>query len=231
VSLVNKNFYFGKQANIVVGSANFAALISASPVSFGLSAAQATAFGVVDTALQSAYIAAVTPETRTSVTIQAKDRAIHNMRAQAITLAKLIYGTATVTDSQLVSLGLLPRTVPTPRRVPGAAPVMEFISCNGRVATVGIHGAPPDSSRGKPFGAIGADVYSFVGAEAPTDPTAFHHEGMATRSKFQITFPNTVASGATVWLSAVWVSARGQRSLGSTPISFTLQGGLVPVAA
>jgi hypothetical protein len=40
-----------------------------------------------------------------------------------------------------------------------------------------------------------------------------------------------VPSGATVWLSASWVNARGQASVGSTPISFTLQGGAVPAAA
>ncbi len=50
---------------------------------------------------------------------------------------------------------------------------------------------------------------SFVGADAPTDPRVYHYEGMATRSTTQVLFPDTVASGATVWLSAQWVSARG----------------------
>jgi hypothetical protein len=40
-----------------------------------------------------------------------------------------------------------------------------------------------------------------------------------------------VPSGATIWLSAQWVSARSQLSPGSTPISFTLQGGALPAAA
>ena len=67
--------------------------------------------------------------------------------------------------------------------------------------------------------------------EAPEDPAAYHFEGMATRAKMQILFPNTVPSGATIWLSAQWVSARGQLSFGSVPVSFTLQGGAIPVAA
>jgi hypothetical protein len=34
-----------------------------------------------------------------------------------------------------------------------------------------------------------------------------------------------------VWLSACWVSQRGQIGNASTPISFTLQGGAISAAA
>ena len=94
-----------------------------------------------------------------------------------------------------------------------------------------LHGAAPDSTRGKPFGAIGANVFSFVGPEAPTDPKAYHFEGLTTRPKVQLLFPDSVASGATVWISACWVSARGQIGTGSVPISFTIQGGAVAAAS
>jgi len=69
-----------------------------------------------------------------------------------------------------------------------------------------------------PFGAKGADIYSFVGAEAPTDPNEYRFEGMTTRATVDILFPNSVASGATVWLSARWISSRGQKSQASYPL-------------
>ncbi len=75
------------------------------------------------------------------------------------------------------------------------------------------------------------NIYTFVGPEAPTDPRQYHFEGPTTRPTTQIIFPNTVPSGATVWVSAQWVSARGQLSIGSVPISFALQGGAIPAAA
>ena len=90
---------------------------------------------------------------------------------------------------------------------------------------------PPDTGRGKPFGAVGANVFSFVGETAPTDPRQYHFEGMATRTITQVLFPNSVASGAMVWLSACWVSARGQTGMACAPVSFTLQGGAVLAAA
>src|SRR6478752_3486747 len=97
-----RNFYFGKDADIVTGSANFASLIATGFASYGLTSAQSTAFGTLNTALQSAYSAAVNPTTRTPVTVEAKTIAIKNMRASAINLAKIVYSTATVNDSQLM---------------------------------------------------------------------------------------------------------------------------------
>ena len=79
--------------------------------------------------------------------------------------------------------------------------------------------------------ADGPGYVRFVGAEAPSDPRAYHFEGMTTRTIAQVLFPNTVASGATVWLSACWVSARGQIGIACAPVSFTLQGGAVMPAA
>ena len=225
-----RNFYFGKDADIVAGSANFASLIATGFASYGLTTGQATSFGTLNTALQSAYTAAVNPPTRGPVSIEAKNLAIKNMRASAILLSKIIYATATVTDTQLVGLGLLPRSGRAPIPVPAIPPTVEVISVMGRVVKIRVHDLETER-RGLPFGASGANIYSFVGADAPTDPRAYHFEGMTTRAVNNIIFPDSVASGATVWLSAQWVSNRGQVSVGSTPISFTIQGGAIPAAA
>src|SRR5437867_7748661 len=93
--LMPRNFYFGKDADIVAGSANFASLIATGFASYGLTTGQATAFGTLNTALQSAQSAAVNPPTRTPVAIEARNVALRNMRASAINLAKIVYSTAT----------------------------------------------------------------------------------------------------------------------------------------
>lgn len=227
---MSRNFYFGKAANIVNGSANFGTLISATPTAYGLTAGQATAFAALNTALQSAYATAIEPTTRSPVAIQAKNLAIRNMRNSAKLLAKIAYATSTVTDAQLVALGLLPRTSPSPRPIPTEAPILEVVSVSGRLVTIRIHDAASESRRKAP-GAVGANIFSYVGAAAPADPGAYRYEGMATRSTMELLFPNSVASGATVWLSAQWITARGQTSVGSSPMSFTLQGGAVVAAA
>lgn len=225
------NFYNGRNADVVAGSANFAALIATGFASYGLTTGQATSFGTLNTALQTAYSAAIEPTTRTRVTIASKNLAIRNMRANAVLLARIIYATATVTDSQLVALGLLPRSARTPIPAPTTSPIVEVGTVSGRIVNLRLHSSDSER-RGMEAGAKGANLYSYVGATPPTDPRDYHFEGMATRTITQILFPNTVASGANVWLSARWVSARGATGPASTPVSFTMQGGAVlPEAA
>jgi hypothetical protein len=227
----NRNFYFKKGADIVAGSANFAAKIATNFATYGISNAQATFFGTLNTTLQDKWTLATTPDTRTPVAIEQKNLAIKAMRTEAIMLAAICNRTPTVTDAMLVELGLLPRTTPTPRPVPPDAPVVEYVSCNGRLVKIKLHGAPPDTGRGKPFGAQSANIFTFVGDEPPNDPRLYHFEGSTTRPNTEILFPNSVANGATVWISACWASARGERGPGSVPISVTVQGGAIPAAA
>jgi hypothetical protein len=220
-----RNFYHGKQADIVTASANFASLIAAQPTDYALTPAQATAFGLLNTALQSSYTAAITPETRTPVAIEEKNLAIRNMRTMAIGLAKLMYSAVgTVTDAQLVSLGLLPRTSPTPIPPELLAPILEVLSVTGRTANVRVHQSTGDARR-KPIGSAGAQIFTHVGPTAPADPTEYHYEGLATRGRLAIQFPNSVASGATAWIAAAWVSQRGVVGMACTPVQVTIQGG------
>jgi hypothetical protein len=228
---MSRNFYYRITADAVAGSANFASLIATGFASYGLTSAQSTAFGSLNTALQSAWTEATEPTTRTRITIAQKNLCLRNMRTNAVLLAKIIYATPTVTDAQLIGLGLLPRATRTPVPAPTTAPVVEVGVVSGRLVNLRLHSADSER-RGMEHGAKGANVYSYVGATPPTDARDYFFEGMTTRTNTQVLFPGGVASGATVWLSARWVSARGQLGPASAPVSFTLQGGAaVPEAA
>src|SRR5689334_20139871 len=108
------NFYVGADARILTGSANFSTLITGAPTTYGLVAAQATAYAALNTAYAAAYDAAKDPGTRTTVTVAAKDQARRSLVASAKQLAAIVRSTASVTDSQLLELGLSRRSAPTP---------------------------------------------------------------------------------------------------------------------
>ncbi len=112
----NFAFLFGKY-RIVTGSANFASMIQTAFATYGLSSAQQAAFATLNTALQSAYTAAITPETRTSAAILTKNQAITNMRANAKTLAK-VTGYRHRHGEQFAA-GVAPGFCPAPFRRPG----------------------------------------------------------------------------------------------------------------
>lgn len=226
-----RNFYYRNEPDAVAGSASFAASIAADPKSFGLTPAQAASFGQVNDALQASFALATTPATRTVVAVARKNQDLQAMRTAALNLSRIVYATPAVSDPQLISLGLSPRPVRTPRAVPATPPSVQVLKVDGRTVDLRLNARGADR-RGLPFGATGAHLYSFVGDQPPADSRGYHFEGLTTRAKTSLTFPATVASGATVWLSACWVGSRGQTSPFAAPRPFALQGGyIVPQTA
>jgi hypothetical protein len=228
---MGRNFYSGTDAELASGSTNVVSIITPSPVTYGITSAIVVSYTALTTNFNDLYDQVIAPATRTPILVASKNNAKKLLKTASANLARIFVGGSLVTNEMLQALRMNERVIPQPRPVPPFAPVVEYVSCNGRLVTIKLHGAPPDTGRGKPFGATSANIFTFVGDEPPTDPRAYYFEGASTRPTTQIQFPNTVASGATVWISACWVSARGQRSPGSVPISCTIQGGAIPSAA
>ena len=225
------NFYVGTDAEVAVGSANFVTVLTPNIVAYGVTSAQLATYNTYNTAYQAAYMAAKEVNTRTKPNVTAKNTAKSNLTISAKYLSSIIRSNMSVTDSQLVALGLQPRNLPAPAPFPTSVPAVEIISCTGRLVKIRVHDISSDSKRGKPASTIGANMYSFVGAQPPTDARAYHFEGMTTKSYTDILFPDTVASGATVWLCAGWVGTRGEVGISCDAVMFTLQGGSVRAAA
>ena len=225
--MATKNFYHGKLADIVVGSANFAAQIAADFAALGLTSAQSTAFGALNTTLQSCWALSSVPETRTSVTIEATRDAVDAMREAAIPLAKQLVGNPAVSDSQLVALGLLPRTTPTQSQLITVMPALTVEEVQGRNVRIRVRDAS-GATRGKLPGAIGAMVFSYVGATPPSGAEGWTNEGPITKDSAIIAFDESVAVGAKVWFAAQWFNSKGTGP-GCTPVGAMIndEGSLV----
>ena len=127
------------------------------------------------------------------------------MRANAVQLARIVYATATVTDTQLVAPGLLPRSRPRRGR-PSTPPTVEVIAVMGRLVKIRLHDIDSER-RGLPFGATSANIYSFVGPKTPTDPRPYHFEARRHAPRRTSFFPTA------------WPAARpcGSALLGECP--------------
>ena len=148
-----RNFYYRLEADIVAGSANFAACIAAAPAAYGLTEAQATAFGALNAALQSAYTAANEPATRSPVAIADKNLAIANVRESALNLGRIVSTTPGVTDAQLIELGLKPRAARAPVPPPSARPGVGVVAVHVRTVSVRLYDSESGARRAKPPGA------------------------------------------------------------------------------
>lgn len=219
-----QNFYHGRLAEIVIGSANFASQIASDFAALGLTSAQSTAFGAANTALQSAWALSSVPDTRTPVAIEATQDAVTAMRALAIPLAKQLVGNPAVSDAQLVSLGLLPRTGRQPSVLITEMPVVTIKKQQGHSFYLLVRGTP----RGKLPQALGAIVYSAVGASPPTDFDGWTCEGPITKDSTLVVLDSALPVGTKVYFAAQWFNPKGVGP-GSTPLAAVIgaEGSLV----
>lgn len=217
-----------KDSLLVPFSTNFNDRIVASPATFSLSAAQASAYTALHTPYVAAYnamMAARADGTRSMSFTATKDSTKRALLNYARQLYTFVQANATVSDANKILLGIHLKVIPTPIPPPGVAPATDVVSVNNRTVWVNVHDSASTTKRGKPAGATAAWVYSFVGTEYPSDPSAWNFEGATTKPKFGIVFPSSVAGGTQVWLCAAWINAKQQAGPTSVPITTNLQGG------
>ena len=229
-----ENFLPAREADLLNFASNMNTLIVASPVSFGLDAAAASAFTALFTSFQTAYAAAVSPSSNSHANKVAKN----NAKAAMIDgpggireLARLIQANPAVPDTRKAQLGLTVRDVePSPIPPPSTAPAITIESVAGRQVHVRLRDAENPDRRGKPDGVEGATILTFVGAEAPADPAAWSYAFNTSKTVFDIDFPASVAVGAKVWVTAFWFNPRKQSSPPATPQSTHIGAGLAMAA-
>lgn len=221
-----KDYIPSNDADLLAWGANFSSLISADPVSFGLSAAIATNLAGKQTAWANALEAATNPTTRGGSTVLAKDTQRADFVAYCRLLARAIQGTLTVTNQQRYDLGLTVRdTEPAPIPPPSASPGLDIIETVGNTVRIRLHDSTSTTRRGKPAGVAGAAIFAFAGPVAPTDEAGWVFQGNTTRTTFNVTFPPSTAPGSKVWLCAFWFNAKAQSGPSCMAVGVNLPGG------
>ena len=217
-----------KDSLLVPYSTNFNDRIVANPSTFQLLPAQATNYTALHDPYVAAYdamMAARADGTRSKSLTNAKDNAKRDLLIYARQLYSFVQSNNSVSQANKILLGIHLRVIPAPIPRPGVQPAVDVIKVSGRTVSLNIHDSASSLKRGKPAGATAAWVFSFVGENYPSDPTAWNFEGATTHPKFDILFPSTVAGGAQVWVCAAWINAKQEVGPTSVPITTNLPGG------
>lgn len=226
-----RDFIPSREAELVTWAENFATLLTAAPTDYGVTLEQAAACAALFGAFDMAYTAANNPATRSRVTVVTKNAAKDAMVADIRALARIIQASPLVNDTLRAQLGLTVRDPdPSPIPVPAEAPEMDILSVSGYTVRVRLHGVDLPG-RAKPEGVEGAVVVSYVGQSPPQDINLWTFQGNTTRTTLDVTFPDDVAPGTTVWLRAFWYNPKAQAGPASPAMSTYLQIGNLPQAA
>jgi len=219
-----------KEADLLAWSSAFSALITASPTSYGLTAAQATAYATLHSTFASAYAIAIDPNSNSKANVQGKNAAKEALLygpGGAWQLVNVCQAWPSMNDSRRTQLNIrVPDTDPTPVPVPSESPVIDVVSTFGTTIRVKVHQASegPTTPSGKPEGVKGASVCWFAGENPPADPVLFHFGANTTKNVVDVQLPATTTPGAKVWLTAFWFNNKMQSGPGATPVSIHIPG-------
>lgn len=188
---------------------NFTSLLTAAPATYGLTAPDAVVCAAQYTAWHPAYIAATDPNTRTSVTVAAKDAARVTAESVVRPYAIRISQNAAVLPGDKVAIGVnLPNTTPVPIPPPVTFPQISLRSAEPLVHILQWQDSGLGTGKKKPFGAIGCELYRAVGVAPAVDPSVAVYAGTFTKSPLRSQFDASQVGKMCTYF-ARWITRSG----------------------
>lgn len=214
-------------SKLVPWSTTFRDVLVASPGNFFYDPADLVPLTSATNLFLSAQLAVANPEARSGALILARNNAQAAYYEVARPMYDAIQSNPNITDENKALAGVhVKDSTPTPIPVPNSKPLVSVIQVSGSVATLTIRDIDNQDKRARPLGAAGANLFSFVGENAPTTPDQWKFEGQVTKTKFELQLGQTLPAATKVWITACWYSARGETGPASDPIfTFTQAGG------
>jgi hypothetical protein len=157
-----------REAELVHWATDFSTKVTAAPESYGLTPAQSGEVSVAVDAFTAAYATATNRETRTPVTIEAKDDAKKAMLGVVRGSVRLIQAWPQITDAKRSALGItVPDPTPTRSPLPATSPQVIVRSVDGRLLELQLKEDGTDR-RGKPEGVRSAWSPHSAGGRQPS---------------------------------------------------------------
>ncbi|MCA1558591.1 MAG: hypothetical protein LC731_08645 [Acidobacteria bacterium] len=203
---------------------NFLTTLNGAPAAFGLTAADIAPLTDKQTTWTQAYNANSTAQASAKAASQAKEAARDDYEKALRSIARRVQSNNQVTNEQRALLNL---TVPTGARTPTGAPTTRPVpqvdtSQRLRHAVSFADEATP-SSRARPDGVMGCEIWVKVGDPAPVDATQLQFLGLDTSTPYVATYGGD-AAGKTAYYMLRWVNSKGEYGPWSQTVSATITG-------
>ena len=202
---------------------NFVTYASANEVALGLVVGDLTAITTAQTSWSGALAAHVTAQQGAKSATQQKNAD----RAAVVSLVRALVGqlqaSAEVDDTERAALGItVADTVPTPTGPPTTRPLL-MAGCIQRLQhTIAFMDETTPTSKAKPAGVLGAEIWVKVDDPPPVDPdTDLRFLGVDTRTPYLAQFSGA-DGGKPAHYMARWVNTRGEKGPWSETLTVTI---------
>jgi hypothetical protein len=201
---------------------NFITAALANLTELGLDAADITPVQNALTTWNTAYADNLSAQAAAKGTRETKDTARRDAEAVVRPLVQLLKARGTVTDAQRQSLGVPSRsTTRTAASEPTSRPVATVDTSQRLQHTISFVDELSPTSRAKPSGVSGCEVWVKVGDAAPVDPGELTYLATDTRTPYTASFDGA-DGGKTAYYMLRWVNTRGERGPWSQTVAATI---------
>jgi hypothetical protein len=203
---------------------NFASVVAANLAAYGLVATDLDDFNAAKAIWDTAYPDQVTKQQAAQAATAAKTTASDALETAARSVVRTIQADDSVSDEAKQAAGLtVGDSIPTAAAAPTTSPVAEIDTAQRLRHTVAFRDESSPTSRAKPKGVRGAEIWMKVGGNPPANEKELRFVTLDTRTPHVIDFEPAEAN-QTVYYWLRWISTRGEQGPWSAMVQATVVG-------
>lgn len=201
---------------------NFVSYASANLAALGLVAGDLTPVTTAQSTWGTAYPAHVSAQGNAQGATQTKKNARDAYVAALRPLVKRLQASAAVDAAEKANLGItVPDTEPTPTGPPTTRPLGK-VDCGERLQhTIAFMDETTPTSKSKPAGVLGAEIWVKIGSPAPVDPAELAFLALDTKTPYVTEFAGA-DGGKMAHYMLRWINAKGDKGPWSETVSATI---------
>ncbi len=201
---------------------NFVDNVAENAAALGATPAQVTSLQAVKTDWDTKYPASITAQATAASAVQAKSDSRGAAEDFVRPFVSMLQANTAVTDAQRQALGITVRLkTRTAAGAPNSKPVASIDTSQRLRHTISFVDELTPTSRAKPDGAQGCEIWMKVGDPAPSGPNDVHYLALDTRTPYVTDFEAGDA-GKTAYYMLRWISTRGETGPWSQTVSGTI---------
>lgn len=218
------DFFPSRDADVGPFVTNLENLAAANPADYGVTAADVAPVtaGLAD--WNTKYPAHVAEQAAAASVQQAKDASLATLIAAVRTLVRKMQGSGMVSAAEAAALGLGVRdTEPTPAAAPTTRPLGRVDNSERLRQTIHVVDSATPTSKAKPDGVRGCEIWEKIGGPPPTDPSELSFVTLDSKTPHTNYFDGEDAGKMAHYMMR-WVSTRGEPGPWSETVSATITG-------
>lgn len=203
---------------------NFNSFVAANFFALGLTIDESDGIGAVITDFAIAHDLWVSRRAAAQAAREGKDALRQSAEESIRQLVRRLQANPAVTDEHRQNLGITVREIErTPTPAPTSRPVATIDASQRLRHVIRFTDETTPTSRARPAGALGCEIWVKLGGEPPADPSSLTFLGTATRSLFPADFVGTDANNPAHYMLR-WLGARGAKGPWSATVTATIGG-------